>query len=134
MKPQLILAYQLLTGLSDFTTGVLLIFVPALTLHLMGLHVPDASLPYLSYVGVFVLSVGLACLYGALLLLRKKARARLETVWLLTALTRALVAIFVVCRIVSGSLEAGWITVAITDAIFALVQTTGLAKGWLRDV
>jgi hypothetical protein len=104
-------------------------------LRLMSLHAPPDSLPFLSYVGVFVLSVGIACLYGAwLLTTRPVLIQKLQTVWLLTAITRGLVALFVVARIFSGSLEPGWITVALTDGAFALLQTTGLARGWLSNV
>ena len=135
MKRGLLLVYQSLTGLSDSSTGVLLIVAPATTLHIMRLHASQDALPYLSYVGVFVLSVGIACLYGGgLLATRPVLVQKLEAVWLLTAITRGLVAIFVVAKIVSGSLESGWITVALTDGAFALLQAIGLARGWLGNV
>jgi len=134
MKRRILLVYQLLTGISDTSTGILLVLAPALTLHLMKLHsVPDA-LPFLSYVGVFVLSVGLSCLYGAMLTTPRVRAEKLEVVWLLTAVTRALVAFFVLAKVFSGTLESGWVTVAITDALFASIQAVGLAKGWLRHV
>ena len=134
MNRRLLLAYQLLTGLSDTSTGLLLLFAPALTLSLMRVHVPHVALPFLAYIGAFVLSTGLACFYGALLLSRPPAAPRLETVWLLTAITRGLVALFLIAKISTGTLEPGWITVAITDGTFALLQSIGLARGWLRDV
>ena len=132
MKRRLLLAYQLLTGLSDSSTGLLLLFAPALTLHLMRLRPAPEALPFLSYIGAFVLSVGIACLYGALLLRRKLFAEKLEVVWLLTAITRALVAAFVLTKILTGPLEPGWITVALSDGAFAIFQFLGLAKGWLR--
>lgn len=132
MKPrQILFAYQLLTGASDTSTGVLLLAAPALTLHLMSLQAPAAALPYLSYIGAFVLSTGLACFYGALLTTRPSFAARLEVVWLLTALTRAIVAIFLLTKVVTATLPAGWLTVAASDGILALIQFTGLARGWL---
>ena len=134
MKRRILLGYQLITGLSDTSTGVMLIVAPTLTLHLMKLQARPDALPFLSYVGVFVLSVGLACLYGAMLTTPRVRVEKLEVIWLLTAVTRALVALFVVTKVVSGKLEAGWITVAITDALFASIQAVGLAKGWLRHV
>jgi len=137
MKRRLLLAYQLVTGLSDTGTGVLLIAAPNLTLRLMKLHAAPDALPYLSYVGVFVLSVGIACLYGALLINRSattQETQKLEVVWMLTAITRALVALFVIAKIVSGALEPGWITVALTDGAFAALQFLGLARGWLNHV
>ena len=131
MKHRILLGYQILTGLSDGGTGLLLVFAPALTLRLMKLHVAPEAMPFLSYVGVFVLSVGIACVYGATVIDRPE---KIEVVWLLTALTRALIAAFVLAKIASGILEPGWITVAITDALFASIQAVGLAKGWLRHV
>jgi hypothetical protein len=135
VKRRLLLGYQILTGLSDVSTGVLLIVAPATTLHMMRLHAPQEAFSYLSYVGIFVLSVGITCLYGGgLLVTRPILVQKLEVVWLLTAYTRGLVAIFVVAKILSGSLEPGWITVTITDGAFALLQAIGLARGWLGNV
>jgi uncharacterized membrane protein YhaH (DUF805 family) len=133
MKRRLLFAYQMLTGLSDATTGVLLIFAPALTLRLMRLHEISSALSFLSFAGAFVLSIGIACLYGASLATREDFVPKLEVVWLLTAITRALVAIFITAKIVSGSFEVGWATVAVSDGALALIQGIGLWKGWLAD-
>ena len=127
-----LLAYQLLTGLSDAFTGLLLIFAPALTLHLMHVPAVTATLPYLSYIGVFVLSTGSACLYGGLLY-RTTEIARLETVWLLTAISRGLVAVFVAVQVATGAFDSGWSTVAVTDGLFAILQIIGLSRRWLTD-
>jgi hypothetical protein len=54
-------------------------------------------------------------------------------VWLLTAITRAIVALFIVSRILAGTFETGWITVAISDGVLALIQAIGLSKGWLDN-
>ncbi len=132
-RRRLLLLYQLLAGASDTSTGILLIFAPETALHLMRLHLPSDTLILLSYVGVFVLSVGIACLYGAMLVTRPGSSAKLEVVWLLTAITRGLVAAFVVVKIASGALEAGWITVALSDGVLAIVQAIGLRRGWLSD-
>jgi hypothetical protein len=134
MKRKLLIAYQLLTGLSDTSTGLLLIAAPALTLRLMKLHAASDTLPFLSYIGVFVLSVGLACLYGAWLAAKRAPADKLEVVWLLTAITRGLVAAFVAFKVASGALETGWSTVAFTDGAFALMQCVGLTRRWLRNV
>ncbi len=133
MKPRtLLFAYQLLLGASDTATGVLLLIAPALTLRLLHLHPADpATLPYLSYIGAFVLSVGIACFYGAWLTTLHHFAAKLEVVWLLTAITRASVALYVFAQVFMGNLDPGWITVALSDGIFALIQFTGLARGWL---
>lgn len=134
MKRRILFAYQLLTGISDTTTGILLIFSPALTLQLMRLNVPSCSLPFLSYIGAFVLSVGVACLYGAYLCTRSSFVQKLEVVWLLTAITRGFVAIFIAWKLSTGALETGWTTVALSDGALALLQTLVLWRGWLDDV
>jgi hypothetical protein len=133
MKHPLLFTYQLLTGLSDTITGLLLVAAPAFTLHLMNVSAPDDALPYLAWVGAFVLSVGLACLYGAFLTTRPIFTAKLETVWLLTTIARACVALFVTSQIASGALDFGWISVPVTDGCIALLQIAGLLRGWLRD-
>ncbi len=133
MKRKLLITYQLVTGLSDTLTGLFLIAAPELTLHMMKLRAPTDALQFISYIGVFVLSVGLACLYGAWLAARVGSADKLEVVWLLTASTRILVAVFIVTKIASGDLETGWATVAFTDGAFAILQFSGLARGWLRN-
>jgi uncharacterized membrane protein len=79
----------------------------------------------------FVLSVGLACLYGALLAYHGNACTKLQTVWLLTALTRASVATFVIAQVLVNTLEAGWLTVAVADGACVVIQAIGLRRGWL---
>jgi hypothetical protein len=139
-RRHILLIYHLVIGASDTATGILLLAAPALTLRLMNLHPADAAaLPYLSYIGAFVLSTGLACFYGAWLTTRPLYAAKLEVVWLLTAITRATVALFVFTQVFTGTLESGWLTVVLSDGIIALIQFTGLARGWLtrgwlRDV
>jgi hypothetical protein len=121
----------LLTGLSDSLTGALLIVAPAFTLRLMGLHASADALPLLSFIGAFVLSVGLACLYGAWIVAWRGSACKLETIWLLTAITRASVAILVFAQIAAHTLETGWVTVAVADGACVLIQFIGLRQGWL---
>jgi hypothetical protein len=134
MNRPILIGYQMLTGLSDTLTGALLVVAPLVTLELMGLHAPANALPFLSFIGSFVLSVGLACLYGAFVIMRRKSPCKLEVVWLLTAITRASVAIFVVSQIAAHTLESGWISVAISDGACVLFQAVGLRKGWVAHV
>lgn len=134
MSRPILIAYQWLTGLSDTFTGVLLMIAPEFTLGLMRLSAPPDAMPYLSFIGSFVLSVGLSCLYGASLMMRRQSPCRLEMVWLLTAITRAGVAIFVIAQILEHALAAGWLTVAVTDGACVLFQAIGLRKGWLAHV
>ncbi len=128
---QLLFLYQLLLTASDTSTGILLLLAPALTLRLMSLHAPTDALPYLSYIGAFVLSVGMACLYGAWLTTRPIFTAKLEVVWLLTAISRGSVSLFVFVAILHHTLEAGWLMVALSDGAFAIFQLIGLTRGWL---
>ena len=134
MIRRILIGYQLLIGLSDTMTGALLMTAPAFTLGMMRLHAPDNALVYLSFIGAFVLSVGLSCLYGAYLMIRRENSCRLEIVWLLTATIRASVAIFVLTQILAHTLEAGWLTVAIADGACVLIQAIGLRRGWLAHV
>ena len=99
MKRPVLFAYQLVTGLSDTITGILLCVAPAVTLRMMGVRAPADALPYVGYIGAFVLSVGLACLYGARILRLPSSTERIETVWLLTALSRAAVALYLLPEI-----------------------------------
>ncbi len=134
MNRPILLAYQFLIGVSDTATGILLIVLPGLALRLIGLHVPEDAIPYFSFVGAFVLSVGLACLYGAVVMARRGSPCKLEVVWLLTAITRASVAIFLVAQITTHMLEADWLTVAAFDAACVLFQGLGLRRGWVAHV
>jgi hypothetical protein len=131
MKTSALLGYQWLTGISDAGTGVLLCIAPAFTLRIMGVRAPGDAMPFVSYVGAFVLSVGLACLYGAYLVIQRDRSARLEMVWLLTAFTRGAVSIFIVKEVLIGELEVAWLGVAVFDALCVAIQSAGLRKGWL---
>lgn len=133
MNRTTLVAYQLITGLSDTLTGALLLIAPELTLRLMHLSAPADAQIYLSFVGAFVFSVGLACLYGARLAYRGSSHMRIEVVWMLTALTRASVAIFVAGQVLASTLAEGWMTVAISDGACVLIQAIGLCRGWLAS-
>lgn len=133
MSRGILIAYQTCIGICDTLTGAMLMISPALTLRLMGLQVPADALPFLSFIGAFVFPVGLACLYGALVLMRKWCLCRLQMVWLSTGFIRASVAIFVVTAVLAQKLETGWLTVAITDGTCVAIQVIGLRKGWLTD-
>ncbi len=132
MKRKLLYAYQWITGISDTATGVLLWLAPAFTLRIMGLHPAPDSVPYVSYIGAFVLSVGFACLYGVRLL-RHCALDKLAIVWLLTAFTRAAVALYLLNAALSGKMELGWLSVAAFDGACVIIQGIGLRRGWLSN-
>ena len=86
------------------------------------------AMVYLSWIGVFVMSVGLS--YALAL---GKHRGSGEAVWTFTAMVRMLVAVFLTARIVGHSLESGWILVAVSDATVAAVQIVILRKRWWRE-
>jgi hypothetical protein len=133
MNRAILLGYLLLIGLSDTLTGALLMAAPALTLRLMLIEAPKDALVYISFIGAFVFSVGVACLYGAFLAYQSRFGRRLEVVWLLTAVTRASVAIFVAGQVAAGALEPGWLTVAAMDGACATIQAIGLRRGWIAS-
>ncbi len=131
MNRSVVFAYQLMTGVSDSSTGISLLVAPAFTLHMLRLSADPSALVYLSFVGAFVFSVGLACLYGALLARRKGNKAKLEMVWLLTAFTRASVALFLIDQVVLGHLAVEWLAIAAFDGTCAAMQAIGLRQDWL---
>lgn len=133
MNRSLLLAYQWATGASDTCTAVLLCAAPALALRMMGVHAPANAMPYIGYIGAFVFSVGLACVYGAYLVHMGACSGRIETVWLLTAFSRAAVAVYLVQEILAGVLEPAWISVVLFDGACVIVQGIGLRRKWLKD-
>ena len=126
-----LLSYQWLAGLCDAATGVLLVFAPGWTLSLMGVQHPPQPLDFAAFIGVFVLSVGLAYIYAAQLPMNAANAPRWQAVWCVTALSRTLVASFLGWKIFSGHLEMAWLTVALTDGVLAATQWLGLRQGWL---
>ncbi|MEY3898051.1 MAG: hypothetical protein RLZZ214_3572 [Verrucomicrobiota bacterium] len=121
--------WSVAVGVMDAVTGLLLIFVPALVLGMLRIERPSPeALVFLSWIGVFVCGVGLS--YG--LALGKRSHG--EAVWIFTALIRSLVAVFLVVRIVHGSLSPAWTAVAVSDALVAIVQIVVLRAGWWRGV
>ncbi len=127
----LILGYQLVAGISDAATGALLMTAPVFTLQLMRLTTPADALPFISFIGAFVLAVGLAYLYGALLVSRGGCTSKLEALWLITAILRGSVAAYVATAVLSGALVPGWIVIAFFDGACVLIQAAGLRQGWL---
>ncbi len=121
--------WSIAVGAMDAVTGLLLIFAPELVLGLLGIAPPSAdALVFLSWMGVFVGGVGLS--YGLAL----GGRVRGETVWMITAMIRLLVASFVASRVLNGSLASAWALVGISDAAVALVQIAILRAGWWKGV
>ena len=126
-----LLVYQWLAGLCDVTTGGLLVFAPGWTLSLMKVRRASQPLEFTAFIGVFVLSVGVAYLYAARLPMNTANAPRWQTVWWLTAISRTLVAGFLMWKIFAGRMETAWFTVALTDGVLAIFQWVGLRQGWL---
>lgn len=124
-------AYQWLAGMCDALTGALLLVAPVWTLKLMGVHQPPQPVEFVSFVGAFVFSVGLAYLYAARIPLTPNGAHRWQTVWVLTALSRSMVAAFLLWHILAGKMEPAWLVVAASDAALAILQWIGLGRGWL---
>lgn len=131
MKDLFLLGYQLAAGISEVFTGALLIIAPVFTIRLMGLTASPEAASFLSLIGAFLLAVGLAYLYGAILVRRTRGTARLEAVWLLTAMIRSSVGILILDEVLKGNLPAGWLLIAIFDGICVGIQARGLRRGWL---
>jgi hypothetical protein len=112
---------------------VLLYVAPLFTLQLMGIRAVEDAGPYLSYIGAFVLAVGLSGLYGAYVVACHGLPERLEVVWLLTSFSRAAVAIYVAKSVLTGSLQPTWISVAAFDGLCVLIQGVGLKKNWAAN-
>ena len=128
-KPKILKAWSIAVGGMDAVTGLLLIILPETVLRLLGITAPVAeALVFVSWIGVFVMAVGLS--YGLAL----GRRGRGEAVWMFTALVRTMVAVFLVSRILDGSLAKEWITVALADAAVAVAQGFILRAGWWREV
>ena len=122
--------WSIAVGSMDALTGLLLVIAPAGVLRLLKIEAPSAdALVFLSWIGVFVMAVGLS--YGLAL---GRHRGRGETVWAFTALVRMLVALFLTVKIVGGALDSAWAVVALSDASVAVVQIVILRKGWWREV
>ncbi len=121
--------WSLGVGAMDALTGLLLVISPTLVLSLLRITPPaPESLIFLSWIGIFVMAVGLS--YG---LVFSMESARGETVWTFTALVRLLVALFLTAKIITGTLPIAWGIVAISDAVVALIQIMILRKGWWKE-
>jgi hypothetical protein len=128
-KTKFLKFWSVAVGSMDALTGLLLIFVPAQVLSLLKIEVPSPdAMIFLSWIGVFVMAVGLS--YGLAL---GRHRGSGEAVWLFTSLARTLVAVFLVIQITQKNMAPAWLLVAMPDGLVALVQMAILRKSWWRE-
>lgn len=128
-KREIIKWWSVGAGGMDAVTGLLLIVAPLMVLRLLGIApISDDALIFLSWVGVFVMAVGLS--YGLAL----TGRARGEAAWMFTGLVRILVAVFLAIRVVTGAMEPAWLLVAASDGLVAAGQGAILLAGWWKEV
>ena len=121
--------WSLGVGAMDAMTGLLLIIAPSFVLQLLFIPPPSSeSLVFQSWIGVFVMSVGLSYSWAL-----SGRRAAGETVWGFTALVRMLVALFLMIEITRGTLHPMWAIVAASDASVAIVQIVILWLGWWKE-
>lgn len=128
-KTRFLKFWSVAVGSMDALTGLLLIFAPALVLRMLKIEAPSPdAMVLLSWIGVFVMAVGLS--YALAL---GKRRGAGEAAWLFTSLVRILVAVFLVIQITVGNLAPAWWLVALSDGLVALVQMAILRKGWWKE-
>lgn len=128
-KPKILKWWSVGAGGMDAVTGLLLITAPATVLRLLEIAPLSAeALIFLSWVGVFVLAVGLS--YGIAL----TGRARGEAVWMFTGLVRIMVTVFLSFRVISGAMDPAWLLVAASDGLVAVGQGAILLARWWKEV
>ena len=121
---KLIDLYCAVAGALDTVTGLLLVATPTVTLGWMGIANLPVEPVYMSWIGVFVGSIGLFYLLPFVLpaLLGGAKVTRQIVVLEVTALARCLVAAFVAVSVLRGALEPAWMSVAATDLGLAVAQ------------
>lgn len=119
--------YCLLAGSCDAATGALLLAAPATVYSLLGLAPLPTPAVYASFVGAFVLAVGLTYLYPFLLAKTERVR-RWEVVFETTAISRLAVASFLTVAILAGAMDPLWGLVLFTDLSLALFQLVYLRR------
>jgi len=112
-------------GALDFCTGLGLVFVPALTLRLMGAApVSGPAGTYLRFLGVFVGGVGFSYLWAL-----RRGPAALRIVFELTVYFRLAAGGFCTWAVATGRLEPAWASVPATDFALAAAQAWLLRRG-----
>ena len=122
----MVLLISCLAGLSDTTTGLGLVLLPAKTLALMGVEASDYPIAMIQFIGAFVLGTGSLYLWGVYLFKKTSKWDLLKMIWLATAWLRVCVAIVTCYLVLSKGLSSEWMSVPLTDGILAVLQF-----GWI---
>ena len=131
LRRKLAIAYTAFAGGLDTIAGLGFVFLPEATLAAMGADPEmEADTFFLSFVGVFVASVGLGYLWALWRWLKRGDASFLRAVWRLTILFRLASGAFCTVSLLNGDLDAGWLAVPIADFLFAAVQIWLLRAGW----
>ena len=126
--------FQIVAGACDTVTGLLLVMAPALALKLMGIRSVPAEPVFVSFIGVFVLSVGLAYLLFVRSPRSTEELAATRSAWLITSVERLCVGSFVMVAVASKQLEPAWFSITMVDLTVAAFQVVGLRKRWLEKM
>lgn len=127
-RKRLLYGWSACAGSMDTITGFLLILMPEFVLNVLGITVPEnGPSVFLSWIGVFVASVGLsyAWAFGGV--------PQVKIVWKITAMIRLMVATFICWKIGTGELQPAWFLVALSDAFVGLTQLVVLRLNWWRE-
>lgn len=120
-------------GLMDSSSGLLLMFAPALALELMLVPLPPPeALVFVRFVGAFVFAVGVLYLAALLVQLVSGDRALIRFTLVATGWIRLNVCLFSGTMILLGSLAWQWATVPVTDGALAVFQFLIVAAGWVQ--
>lgn len=115
------IAWSAGVGLMDLCTGLVLIFAPGLVFSVFGMSVDEAAMDFVNWVGAFVFAVGLSYAWAL-------SHESLPVVWKITGLVRSVIAVFLIGKVLAGSMSANWLGVAICDGFVALVQFVALSR------
>jgi hypothetical protein len=115
----------LAAGALDLASGLGLALSPAAALRAAGGPVPGAeALPYVRFVGAFVLAVGACCLWAGV-----GPDGRLRAVLGATIFFRLATGTYAGAAVAAGWLPGAWLAVAAADAALIGAQAWLLAKG-----
>ena len=118
----LFIGFQLIAGGGDAVTGIALMAAPSFTLKMMGVRQEIHDLILVSFIGAFVLAVGLSYLAFASPPRNSAQLSEVRAAWLITALVRLCVGVFVAAACASQRLDPAWLTITAFDLSLATFQ------------